>query len=328
MEKRDSYLDNAKGILIVLVFFGHGLEYINGWQNKFTRYLLTGIYLLHMPAFCFLAGITTSTEKSRGRAFGLMCLFVAYQIIYTPFIYFDGWKLSGVFIMPIYTLWFLFSLTVWTFFLPLILQLKHCILILILLSLLSGGVIFIGYKFGLGRTLYFAVFFVLGKIYGADFIVRLKYLTNRVPKLTSVSAIVFLTSFTYSLNLDHTAFYGVSSYSKVGYGFFEGAGLRLVIYLISFSMIISFLAIVGSKNNVITKIGRNSLSVFLLHPLLLLTVLGPLSNKINRYFGVEVSTIIIALISFFVSLAFSNSFVRNNISKPQIYMEKKIRRVL
>lgn len=327
MERRDNFLDNAKGVLIVFVFFGHCLEYINGWQNEVTRYLLTGVYLLHMPAFCFLAGITTSKDKSRTRSMGLMCLFIAYQIIYTPFIYFDGWKLSGIFIRPTYTLWFLLSLSIWTFFLPLILELKNRILILILVSLFSGGMSIIGYTFGLGRTLYFALFFVVGNIYGADVVERVKNLSSRVPKLTALAVIVFLTSFIYSMRVDHTAFYGVSSYSKIGYGFFDGAGLRTSIYLISFVMIISFLVLVGSKGTVITRIGRNSLSVFLLHPLLLLTFLGPFLNKINSYFGIEISTVIIALISFFVSVLFSNEFVRRNISKPQVYIEKKIRRI-
>lgn len=220
MEKRDSYLDNAKGVLIFFVFFGHCLEYVNGWDNVFIRYLLTGIYLLHMPAFCFLAGITTSTKKAHSRSFSLMCLFVAYQIIYTPFIYLNGWGLSGVFIMPTYTLWFLFSLAIWTYLLPLINKLKYNVSVLFLISLLSGFMSFVGYKFGLGRTLYFVIFFVVGNVYGADVIFKIRSLTGMIPKLTSVVIIVFITSFIYSINVHHAIFYGVSSYGKVGYGFF------------------------------------------------------------------------------------------------------------
>lgn len=109
--------------------------------------------------------------------------------------------------------------------------------------------------------------------------------------------------------------------------FFEGAGLRTVIYIISFVMIISFLFLVGACNNILTRIGRNSLSIYLLHPLLLLTFLGPLLNKVNQYLWVGLCVIFIALISFFISVAFSNDFVKGYILRPQVCVEKIIKRI-
>ncbi|MGO2780447.1 acyltransferase family protein [Glutamicibacter arilaitensis] len=51
-------LDVAKGALIILVVLGHLLEANAGWEARTTRLPLTAIYMFHMPAFVFLAGIT------------------------------------------------------------------------------------------------------------------------------------------------------------------------------------------------------------------------------------------------------------------------------
>ncbi len=52
-----------KGILITLVVLGHWLEATNYWDDGLIRYLLTAIYAFHMPAFIFLAGITSKPDK-------------------------------------------------------------------------------------------------------------------------------------------------------------------------------------------------------------------------------------------------------------------------
>ena len=57
-EKKRSFLwDNAKGLLIFLVVFGH---FLSGNTNHSGALLvLTVIYSFHMPAFAFISGFFT-----------------------------------------------------------------------------------------------------------------------------------------------------------------------------------------------------------------------------------------------------------------------------
>lgn len=56
--ERSVFLDNAKGILILLVVFGHLIEQA-ALQNGLSRAFYGAIYLFHIPAFAMLSGITT-----------------------------------------------------------------------------------------------------------------------------------------------------------------------------------------------------------------------------------------------------------------------------
>ena len=62
-EKRVKFWDNIKGILIVLVVFGH---FLYEFRSNLTLELVTKvIYLFHMPAFVFLSGYFSKSENAR-----------------------------------------------------------------------------------------------------------------------------------------------------------------------------------------------------------------------------------------------------------------------
>ncbi|WP_281276902.1 acyltransferase family protein [Enterococcus pingfangensis] len=61
MKSRDYQIDNIKGLLIILVVFGHMLLA----SSKENNWLLTLIYSFHMPAFIFLNGVFSKNVNLR-----------------------------------------------------------------------------------------------------------------------------------------------------------------------------------------------------------------------------------------------------------------------
>ncbi len=65
MYKRDSFFDNAKFILIVLVVFGHMIEtFIEDNVTVYAIYKV--IYSFHMPAFILVSGFFTKGIYKKG----------------------------------------------------------------------------------------------------------------------------------------------------------------------------------------------------------------------------------------------------------------------
>ena len=65
MAKRELSLDYIKGILILLVVYGHCLFWLDGNNNSYDYYFIPRIiYTFHMPLFVFLSGYFFSRKKN------------------------------------------------------------------------------------------------------------------------------------------------------------------------------------------------------------------------------------------------------------------------
>ena len=83
MDAKQRYLgyDNIRGILIILVVFGHFLELCPGAVAGSHVYLL--IYCFHMPAFIFLSG--RFSKHDRQNMWKLFFLYLFFQFLYRLF---------------------------------------------------------------------------------------------------------------------------------------------------------------------------------------------------------------------------------------------------
>lgn len=124
--ERNRTVDFVKGILIVLVVFGHGLQFCfgSGYENAdlfFDDYLFRAIYTFHMPLFMFISGyffyhsnqkrctiVVISKLKSIGIPF-LTFSFIIYALTFW-FSQMNTFYFSHFFIMMRNNMWFLSSL--------------------------------------------------------------------------------------------------------------------------------------------------------------------------------------------------------------------------
>lgn len=88
MQERLNYVDNAKGLLIILVIFGHALLFNVSDCTQPYYYILKVIYSFHMAAFLILSGIVFNVTKWCSLSCLLFIKTRIYRII-IPYIFFE-----------------------------------------------------------------------------------------------------------------------------------------------------------------------------------------------------------------------------------------------
>lgn len=159
---RIKQLDSLKFLLIIFVIFGHLLE-----LTKTNLWLRDFIYIFHMPIFVFITGFTFKKYLGNHNIFFIfkksLVPFIFFQIIYSIFsrnIYLH---------IPYYHLWFIYSLFFWYIFTNIFSKsLFKGFIIAIILVFLGSFSKYYGYPFGIGRTLTFLPFFILGSMYSIN----------------------------------------------------------------------------------------------------------------------------------------------------------------
>lgn len=114
------YLDNAKGILIILVIVGHAFQFI--YPEYDHNFLFRVIYSFHMPLFFCISGYLANRRKKHSfnvikkRFIQLLIPFVTWAFI-SPLIYNDRWNVNtslDILLYPNSGLWFLYNLFIYS----------------------------------------------------------------------------------------------------------------------------------------------------------------------------------------------------------------------
>lgn len=271
MSLRNPIFDNVKFIMIFAVILGHAIEPFIKELPAFKAFYLF-IYSFHMPVFIMVAGMLSATKLDWGRfkklIQNLAIPFIVFTAIYEVghYIMFD--ELSKFFKdgIPYWLLWFLPSLLFWRLTLPVMCKVPHYFIISILLALCAGTIDDLNKMLGFSRTVYFWPFFLLGHKLTADFITQSKW-KNISKYIWVLILIISLIGFWLANDLNHRVFYGKLSYANLKQTIPEGIANRLWIYLISFTMTFSVLAIIPNKIYVPEHWKRNTLFAYLWHGL-------------------------------------------------------------
>lgn len=251
---RDKRIDGIKGLLIILVVFGHFTELCVGGISS-ALYLI--IYSFHMPAFIFLSGYFAKRGIEKILIFYLP-LYIFYQFIYLTFDHlFIGKRelcIEG-FLTPYWHLWYIFCLIFYIILLP-VLSLckgKMCcfsVLLSILLSITFPLIDTNFYFLSIGRFFAFLPYFVLGNFCGNS-----KIYLPRFSFLVPVSIIFVLCE----KGVDSRLLYGSFPYSESRDIILKGALIALALGWIS------LLFNIENYPNILCKIGKNTLPIYLLH---------------------------------------------------------------
>lgn len=258
--------DNIKGILIFLVLLGHCLYGLNfSYLNKM---LLEGIYFFHMPAFIFVSGYFGTREKAHSPA-AILRLFFAYLICILPFVVRAILRSEEFsFFTPVYSSWYLLALIVWRLITPTLARQKWMLTLALFISVISGyeadfgGVLVLA----LSRVIAFYPFYLSGYLFRKNkedsFWEKQNQTSKRERALLALLGAVAIICVA-------ERWMGVSLPNLMGNQFTRlimDPAIRIAMTVVSFLMVFALIILVPSKKiPIFTKMGRNSLSIYLFH---------------------------------------------------------------
>ena len=264
--QRISCYDNLKGILMILVVFAHCLYGYQGFAGVNT--VTDMIYVFHMPAFVFVTGFLSKSEHSRSKG-ALGRLLAAYLIFNTVMLLYaltDGASSISL-LTPYNSCWYLLAVIVWRAVSGWASQRKGAMVWSVLLALAAGFFSDVTNLLAVGRIIAFYPFFLAGFLLPAE---KLPVKNSRVSLMVKGAALAIVAAALAGLFVFR---YNISDAALLMYGYSDISGLvdRVIIFAISALFVLGLCACVPDRNiPFVTKIGRNSLSVFLLHRILTL----------------------------------------------------------
>ncbi len=262
-----------RGAGILLVVFGHLIEQPS--QNSLILQILyISIYSFHMPLFVFLSGIF-ARESLRGEDYRKIIRTLFLPLVLFQFLYIGMSKLTGWYqyslLTPYWLLWFMASLICWRLLLPLFAS-PAGLAVAVAAAVAAGYDDNVGYALSASRTLYFLPFFVLGHLYGS----RLVSFARRHPALSAGLFIVAiaLVLVWWQHGLNGAALTGSRDYASGPADIAYPATGRMLTMALGFAAMLGFCALVPRTAPWLAWIGERSLSVYLLHGLVVMGFVG------------------------------------------------------
>ncbi|MCJ8006060.1 acyltransferase family protein [Lederbergia wuyishanensis] len=311
MAKRDYYFDNAKFLLIFLVVFGHLIQsYID--SNTFFSTLYKLLYTFHMPAFILISGYFAKGIYEKGYIMKitkkLIIPYLIFQVIYSVFYYviYSKSMLTIDFLNPHWSLWFLISLFCWNIMLIGFNKMKpvYAVSLALFIGLIVGYVDWISNYLSLSRTFVFFPFFIVGYFIKKE---HFHLLSESKTKVLMAGAILIVTLVIIIFpELDEKWLLGSKPYSYLETFSTIGFIKRIGIYTINFLMVASFFAFVPRRKFFFTKLGRNTLYVYLLHGFIVRAFRG---STIESYLYDSKTIIILLIVSLLLTFLLSSKIV-------------------
>lgn len=309
---RIAKIDNAKGLLITLVVFGHLLEMFLGWGNADARPFLYWIYSFHMPLFVILCGLTFSNKDVVKKVVFVFSIFLIFQVIYAlPDSIKSGNYMRNI-LTPYWILWFLVSLASWMILYRIFGEHKYSVLLSIGISLCGGLIPFDGSYFSYMRTLTFMPFFFIGvKLKSVD----LSFF-NKSSSAFAVAFLIFSVSFACLLmyfNISNRFLFGSYGYQGSGYRFLYAVIIKLSMIAMPLMISIMLFMAMPDRNTFLSKLGVSSLSIYVLHGLVLWgvdSISSDINLSINKYLYITFLLILAFFISKVLSIRCIDSLIR------------------
>lgn len=316
-QNRNYLIDNSKGLLIFLVVLGHSLEFIRK-DYEVARLLYVFIYEFHMPVFVFISGyLSKNVEKGRRNAVrNFLTPFLLFNIIWNLITLVGPLFLRGEFtelpseqafsfFTPGWALWYIFAMFLWKILLPDLLKFKN----IFILSIIAGIFVKLSGEFGsymaLSRTITFAPFFLAGYYSSEEKLKRFRKFTrfnilNKVPSILIliIGVLIALIFVNYS-NIADEFFWADRSYSNFNIEIFTGILLYIAVYIIGFAFVYVFINLMPENQTFLSKIGKNTLSVYFLYTYFIGSILG-LTSLISSNSGKLLVLIVGSLIVTFI----------------------------
>lgn len=297
VKERIYYFDNLKAILIFFVVFGHLLLAFQ-YDNIYIAKLIDLIYVFHMPLFVFVSGYFSKFDN-KNIVTSFLIPYIFFNFLY-GFLFSDEFGFSIIY--PHFAYWFLISLICWKLIIKYLDKVKGIFIISIIIAVLAGTHHEITSAFSFARTLKFLPFFILGYKFNKDWINNIK----RVPKLfvgllILFSFLLFLFAEKYNL-INYSLLMKAQYYFISGYTDLDGIiNTVFIVFPLTFLFMFIIMYLVPRKKILLTYIGKNTMTIFLLHCFIFgvfIRVIGsyPIFNTISAVLFCFFSSILICLV--------------------------------
>lgn len=244
--KRLLYLDNIKGVLIILVVVGHAIQYCSPTYEM--NFAFRFIYSFHMPLFFFVSGYLANRGRwdnnvIQRRAVQLLIPFVAWAFV-DPLLKTGSMDVVislRTLIYPDKGLWFLYNLFIYSVifniaeFLYIRFGVKHWLVTGIFYILLGILMLLFKTKFNCSQLCYHIIFYAAGYYYR-----QLKIIDKYTNLKVGILGVTFLLTVPFWVTNGVPLFYdqfnlgGIFAYiyrygvQIVGMMFFYGLGYKLL----------------------------------------------------------------------------------------------------
>ena len=259
---RSLYWDNIKGFLIILVVFAHILYQLKAGSETVNA-VVDYIYMFHMPAFVFVSGYFGKSERSRNfsNIFKFAFLYFIFNSITLFIRYGSG---SSSLIEPKYSYWYLIALIVWRLTAHRIAKFKWIMAVLFTVALVAGFFSSIDNHFAIARIIGFYPFYMLGYKLTPEKNSKITDIKYRDRFLLGIVAVLVACVLAFAahrfLNVTGVAL-NLQPYQTT----FDALG-RTVLFGTALLAILAIRCITPDRNiPFITRFGRNSLWIFVLH---------------------------------------------------------------
>ncbi|MGM0698665.1 MAG: acyltransferase family protein [Actinomycetota bacterium] len=295
MSSRDYRIDRAKGILIFLVVLGHLLARTSPWESPILGAPMYFIYMFHMPAFVFLAGITAKSNKLAERVLTYFVLLATVLPLMWGWMWLFGLNPDYDFLRPFWYTWFLLSMAWWMITVPFIERFPRTMLVASLIVGLFGGLLpVLDTELSAARTMAFWPFFVIGKLYGKQIIDWAGSLAIWQKLCLSAAALAAVGYF-FLDQVDYNWLYGSLNFAHFDVSVPEGVGLRLIVDIGAVLLTLALLSWLSNTKDTIATIGKNSLAVYILHGFVVRALQPVLDESRNVLHDAVVLLICVAL---------------------------------
>ena len=268
-----SYLvDNIKVVLIFLVVFNHLIAFQLVKVDMVVRYVWYGITIFHMPAFIFISGYLSKKPQDvlKNVKNLLIPYILGYSLTWYAYIW-TGRSMDYELLRPSGTvMWYVLALFIYR------------------LTIEGTRPEFTTYLSS-SRIVVFFPFFVAGYLWKSDYtdVVR-KFKGKWILLLVSALLLYAVPNFMIANEIPVDIFRGNHTYQLSGMDDITGMLIRLLMYLVSFVLVLTFLALIPDVKLPVTFVGRNTMGIYFFHYPIMIVLNGLLLLSIPQMLNVWV----------------------------------------
>ena len=295
-------IDNIKVLLIFLVVFNHIIAFNLVKADTVVRYVWYAITIFHMPAFVFISGYLSKKPQNVLKNF--KNLLIPYVLGYTLTWYSQIWLGRSVdyeILRPTGSvMWYILALFIYRLTIEALGKIRFIVPLSILFALWAGTRPEFTTFLSSSRIVVFFPFFVAGYLWKREYITAIRKFKGKWI-LVAISGVLLWAIPNYMIpnEMGIAIFRGNHGYQLCGLTDPQGVILRLLMYLVSFVVVYTMLALVPDIKLPLTYVGRHTMGIYFFHYPIMIIMNGlyilmlPAMNNVWVLLGVSLVFVLV-----------------------------------